>query len=89
MPSRRSRRYTGMLHRDAAGAARRDAGTRGSDCATMGSPNVSSASPLDRRRAARSTAARLLENGDRLTRGEFERRYDREARHRPSGPAEA
>lgn len=42
----------------------------------MGSPNVSSTPPHDTGRPAGSTCAPPLENGDRLTRAEFERRYE-------------
>ena len=42
----------------------------------MGSSNVSPALPLDTGRAARSARAPSLKNGDRLTRAEFERRYE-------------
>ena len=42
----------------------------------MGSLNVSPAPPLDAGRKARSRSVPSLENGDRLTRGEFERRYE-------------
>ena len=42
----------------------------------MGSPNVSSTPPHDTGRQASSTCAPRLENGDRLTRAEFERRYE-------------
>ena len=42
----------------------------------MGSPNVSPAPPLDTGRPVRSTSAASLENGDRLTRAAFERRYE-------------
>lgn len=42
----------------------------------MGSPNSSSTPPHDTGRPAGSTCASRLENGDRLTRAEFERRYE-------------
>ena len=42
----------------------------------MGSVNVSSAVARDAGESVRSTPAPTLENGDRLTRAEFERRYD-------------
>lgn len=42
----------------------------------MGSPNFSSTPPHDTGRPAGSTCASRLENGDRLTRTEFERRYE-------------
>ena len=43
----------------------------------MGSPNLPSTPPYDdTRRPAGSTCAPRLENGDRLTRAEFERRYE-------------
>ncbi len=42
----------------------------------MGSPNVSSTPPHDTGRPVASTCASRLENGDRLTRAEFERRYE-------------
>ena len=42
----------------------------------MGSVNVSPASPPAAARSAGSTPAPALENGDRLTRAEFERRYE-------------
>lgn len=42
----------------------------------MGSPNFSSTPPHDTGRPAGSTCAWRLENGDRLTRAEFERRYE-------------
>lgn len=44
--------------------------------AATGSPNVSPARPLDAGRASRSAPAPPLVNGDRLTRAEFERRYE-------------
>ena len=42
----------------------------------MGSPHVSPVPPFDTGRPARSIPAPRLENGDRLTRAEFERRYE-------------
>ena len=42
----------------------------------MGSPNSSSAPPPATGRPAASTCALRLENGDRLTRADFERRYE-------------
>ena len=42
----------------------------------MGSPNVSSTPPHDTARPAGSTCGLRLENGDRLTRAEFERCYE-------------
>ena len=42
----------------------------------MGSPNVSPARPRDAGRRVRPRPAPSLENGDRVTRAEFERRYE-------------
>ena len=42
----------------------------------MGSPNFSSTPPPATGRPAPSTCALRLENGDRLTRADFERRYE-------------
>ena len=44
----------------------------------MGSVDISSAAPFEAGQPARSTSLPSLENGDRLTRAEFERRYEAE-----------